>query len=177
MNSKIFGFTTLFVLVFGTHLAAQSAQANREAFSWSGELVALDESARMITVKAPTVGEQASPDFAHLKAGERIMLRWSGYDVSADAISRALRPAEVKSDERFVFPVEFVSFDKDRRYVTFKVQIPENNIANMKALKPGEWVTATSPHGASSKTTPIASIRPYVISASTTSSNNPTGSK
>jgi hypothetical protein len=177
MKSAVFGLTTLMTLVFATRLAAQSAQVNREAFSWSAELVALDENARMITVKAPTVGEQASPDFAHLKTGERIMLKWSGYDLSADSISRALRPVEVKSDERFVFPVEFVSFDKDRRYVTFKVQVPENSIANMKALKPGEWVTATSPHGAPSKTTPIASIRPYVITATTTSSNNPTGSK
>ena len=164
MRSTVLGLTTLVVLVFAAHLAAQSAQVNREAFSWSAELVALDESARMITVKAPTAGEQASPDFAHLKAGERIMLKWSGYDVSADAISRALRPADVKSGDRFTFPVDFVSFDKERRYVTFKVQIPENNIANLKALKPGEWVTATSPHGSSSKTTPIATIRPYVLS-------------
>jgi hypothetical protein len=150
---------------------AQARQLNSKTFTWSAELVALDESTRILTVKAAVVGEQAPADFGRFKAGERMMLRWSGYDTSADAISTAIRPADVKPDERFTFPADFVGFDADRRYATFKVQIPANNVASLKALKPGEWVTATSPHGSSSKTTPIVSIRPYVLSASTGSSN------
>jgi len=166
----VFSLATLCGLVF-TGFMAQASQLNSKTFTWSAELVALDESTRFLTVKAPVVGENAPADFGRFKAGERMMLRWSGFDTSADAISTAIRPADVKADERFTFPADFVAYDANRRYATFKVQIPENNVASLKALKPGEWVTATSPHGASSKTTPIVSIRPYVLTTSTGSSN------
>jgi hypothetical protein len=79
---------------------------------------------------------------------------------------RGLRANEVKADERFMFPVEFVSFDPERKYITFKVVVPETSLPNIKMLKPGEWVTATSPHGSSSKITPVVAIRPYVLRAS-----------
>jgi len=168
MKRTGFSLATLCVLLF-TGLVVQSRQLTTEAFSWNAELVALDETGRILTVKAPVVGEEAPAELGRLKAGERIMLQWSGYDKSADAIKGAVRPADVKTDGRFTFPVDFVSFDAARRYATFKVQIPESTVASLKSLKPGEWVTATSPHGASSKTTPIVTIRPYAVSASTSS--------
>ena len=45
------------VLVLTSSLVGQSALSS-EAFSWSGELVALDETARLLTVKASVVGAQ-----------------------------------------------------------------------------------------------------------------------
>jgi hypothetical protein len=100
------------------------------------------------------------------------MLTWSGYDKYADAIREVRLPGVNKSEERFTFPAEFVSFDAAHRYVTFKVQIPQNSLGNLKALKPGEWVTATSPHGPPAKLNPVASVRPYGESGSATSSNS-----
>jgi hypothetical protein len=163
MNRTVFSLATVCVFLLSAGLVAQTRQPTNEEFSWSAELIALDENTRIVTVKAPTVSEQTAADFGHLKAGDRVMLRWSAYEKFADSISRVLRLTEVKADERYTFPVDFVSFDTARRYVTFKVQIPENSIANVKSLKPGEWVTAISPQGASSKTTPVVAIRPYVI--------------
>jgi hypothetical protein len=159
-------------LVFaGSSLFAQSAQHTSDAFTWNAELVALDQNAKVITVKSPFVGEQSSAELERMKAGERVMLTWSGYDKSADAI-REVRPVALKkSDERFTFPAEYVSFDTTRRYVAFKISIPESGIASLKSLKPGEWVAATSPHGATAKINPIAAIRPYVEPASTPKSN------
>ncbi len=164
------GIATLAVVVL-TSLVAHSAQLTSEAFAWHGELVALDANARILTVKAPVVGEQAPADFGRLKAGAGVLLTWSGYDKSADAIRDVRSTGVIKPDERFTFPAEFVSFDATRRYATFKVQIPESSVVNLKSLKPGEWVTATSPHGASSKSTPVVNVRPYVISASAVNSN------
>jgi hypothetical protein len=165
-------FTMFGVLVFAGSLFAQSTQPTSEAFSWNAELVALDQNAKVITVKSPFVGEQAAAEFERMKTGERVMLTWSGYDKYADAI-REVRPVAVKkSEERFTFPAEFVSFDATRRYVTFKAQIPESGLANLKSLKAGEWVTATSPHGAAAKTNPITAIRPYVEHASAAKSNS-----
>lgn len=157
--------TTIF-FAFSTWVAQATVQT-KDSFSWSAEFVALDESSKTLTVKASGFGEHLAADFGRLKANERIMLRWSGYDTYADSIVRGLRSDEVKVDERFTFPVEFVSFDPDRKYITFKVVIPVDSLANIKMLKPGEWVTATSPHGASAKATPVTAARPYVISTIT----------
>jgi hypothetical protein len=163
--------TILGVLVLTSSLAAESTQLTSEAFSWNAELVTLDESARAITVKSRVVGEQTPAEFARLKAGERVMLIWSGLDQYADAI-REVRPAGInKSEERFTFPAEFAAFDAARRYLTFKVQIPETSVGNLKSLKAGEWVTATSPHGPSAKSNPVLKVRPYVEQASAPSSN------
>jgi len=162
---------TFALLVFAIASAAQSTPANNESFSWNGELVALDAASHNLTVKAPVVYEDTLAAFGRLKAGERVMLTWSGYDKYADAI-RAVKPvAGAATSERFTFPAEFLAFDKDHRYATFKVRIPENGIDKLKSLKPGKWVTATSPQGPSSKTTPIVAVRPYVESASAVNSN------
>jgi hypothetical protein len=158
------------VLVLTSSLVAQSALSS-EAFSWSGEFVALDETARFLTVKSRVVGEQTDAEFGRLKTGERVMLTWSGYDRYADAI-REVRPAAVnKFEERFTFPAAFVSFDAARRYMTFKIQVPQDSVGNLKSLKPGEWVTATSPHGPSAKSNPVVSVRPYVQSGTAPNSN------
>jgi len=166
MKRTVFGLATLLFLCFTASLAAQSRQSANEAFTWNAELVALEENARIVTVKAPILTDRVSTDFEPLKAGERITLRWSGYQDYADSIAQAIRSTGVNNaDGRFTFPVDYVSFDAARRYVTFKVQIPENEIHKIKSLKPGEWVTGTSPQGAASKTTPVIAIRPYVLSA------------
>jgi hypothetical protein len=166
MNGKIWLAATTIFIALSTRVAQATVQT-KDSFSWSAELVELDESSKTLTVKASGFGEHLAADFGRLRAHERIMLRWSGYDTYADSIVRGLRADEVKVDERFTFPVEFVSFDADRKYITFKVVIPGDSIANIKMLKPGEWITATSPHGAAAKTTPVSAVRPYVISTTT----------
>jgi hypothetical protein len=170
MKRTVFILVTLCIALF-TSSVAQAGQLTSKFFSWNGELVTLDENARTVTVKAPLATDQTLPDFARLKTGDRIALRWSGYDDYADSIYRVAQPAEMaQNDSRFIFSVDFVAVDNVRRYVTFKVQIPQDGVASLKSLKPGEWVTATSPHGPSSKTTPVVSIRPYALGANSVSS-------
>lgn len=168
MKSTI--LTMLAVLLFTSILTAQSTQLTGEVFSWNGELVALDGTTHVLTVKAPVVYEQAPAEFQRMKAGDRVMLTWSGYDKSADAI-REVHPVANKSVDRFTFPADFVSYDAEHRYVTFKLQIPESSVANLKALKAGEWVTATSPQGASAKSNPVTMVRPYIEHATAINSN------
>jgi hypothetical protein len=164
--------TMLAVLLLTGSLAAQSTQLTSEVFSWSGELVALDGTTRVLTVKAPVVYEQAPAEFHRMKAGDRVMLTWSGYDKSADAIREAHAMAGFRaSSDRFTFPAEFVSYDGEHRYLTFKTQIPEKSIANLKTLKIGEWITATSPHGASARSNPVVMVRPYVEPVAAVNSN------
>ena len=153
------------LLQIGTLGAASLSQSapkpTSETFSWSGELVALDQTARTVTLKSTVVGS-ALDELGHFKTGDRIVLSWSGFDKYANAINHAVRyDATRKLDERFAFPAEFVSFDATKKYLTFKSQIPAESISKLQPLKAGEWVTATSPHGKFSEAQPIVAIRPY----------------
>ena len=147
-------------------VGAQSVQPTSPTYSWSGELVGFDADGRTITVKSPVVGEQALAELPRFKAGDRIVLTWSGFDTYADAISRAVRYDAVKKwSEPFTFPVEFVGYEGARQYVTFKFQVPAASVAAIKALKPGEWVTATSRHRPSSESDAIVAVNGYTTSA------------
>jgi hypothetical protein len=152
------GIAGLFFTLFGLSSAAQSSQP-AQSFSWHAELVALDENAKTATLKVSVFGD-AITQLGKMKPGD-VVLTWSGFDRYADSIKAVRAGHSNKSDERFTFPAEFVSFDAERRHVTFKVKIPDSGIQRLKTMKPGEWVTATSPHGAQGWTQPVATIRHY----------------
>jgi len=153
-------------------VGAQSVQPTNETYSWSGELVTFDANSRTITVKSRVVGDQALKELPQFKAGDRIVLTWSGFDTYADAISRAVRyDAAKKWNEPFTFPVEFVAYEPPRQYVTFKFQVPVSSVDTVKSVKPGEWVTAISKHRASNETEAITAVNPYTAAASRPSTN------
>ena len=152
--------------LFAMRAAAQSVQPNSDTYSWSGELVAFDPTARTLTVKSRVVGDQALADLPHFKAGDRIVLTWSGIDRYADAISRAVRyDAAKKWNEPFTFAVEFVGYETPRQYVTFKIPVPVGSVDALKAVKAGEWVTSTSPHRPSSEAEAITAVRAYTAAS------------
>jgi hypothetical protein len=164
MKSSL-AIVTLFVLALAVGRVAatpvQSAETGSDTYFWHGELVALDQTAKTITVKSMVVGS-ALEELGHFKAGDRVLLSWSGLDKYANAVNHVARyDATRKSDERFAFPAEFVSFDTTQKDVTFKAQIPAESISKLQSLKPGQWVTATSPHGKAGETQPIVAIRGY----------------
>lgn len=153
-------------------VGAQSVQPSSETYTWSGELVSFDPAAHVLLVKSRVVGNQALTELPRFKAGDRIVLTWSGFDTYADAISRAVRyDAAKKWNEPFAFPVEFVAYEAPREYLTFKVKVPAGSVEAIKAVKPGEWVTVTSRHRAPSEGEAIASVNAYGASASRTTTN------
>jgi hypothetical protein len=138
-----------------------ATQSDSETYLWHGELVAVDQATKVITVKSMVWGD-ALEELGHFKAGDRVMLGWSGTDKYANAVNHVTRyDATKKSDGRFAFPAEFVSFDAAQKFVTFKAPIPAESLLKLQALKPGQWVTATSPHGNASVAQPIVSIRGF----------------
>jgi hypothetical protein len=154
-------------------VGAQSAQPTSETYSWSGELVAFDASTRTITVKSRVVGEQALEEMARFKPGDKIVLRWSGFDTYADAISRASRyDAATKWSEPFAFPVEFVAYETPRQYVTFKFQVPVTSVDNVRSVKPGEWVTAIARHRPANEAEAITAVNAYTSAATARQSTN-----
>jgi hypothetical protein len=127
-------------------------------YTWSAELVAVDESARTVTVQAPLVSD-AEVDFGSLDQGERVTLTWSGINTAAGI--RRVAERSPSADEQLTLPVEFVSAEHDNRYLRFKVAVPGGDLAKTTALQPGSWVTATSPLGAERYEEAVAALRPY----------------
>ena len=129
--------------------SAAEAPAQQETFRWHGELVALDASARELTVRAPVTSPAALADMPPVEAGEPILIAWGGFEDRAHGI-RAVSPddgAELEGDAgRFVVRAEFVSLDPATRYLTFRSAIPGKSAAAVRALRRGDWATLTSPH-------------------------------
>ena len=130
----------------------------KETYTWSAELVALDEQARTATFQSRIVSD-AEVDFDALDGGDRVTLTWSGINTAAGV--RRITDGAPPADDLLTLPIEFVSSELDDRYVRFKVPVPSDDVGKLKALSPGQYVTATSPRRAARWEEAVADVRPY----------------
>ena len=150
----------------GTMTAQSQSQAAADTFIWHGELVSVDQATGTFTVKARMLTE-AAKEVARFKAGDKVVLTWSGVDKYADAIRQiAKQDANQKTTDPFAFPVELASPDVQNEYVTFKFRAP-HAVGSVKSVKPGEWVTVTTKKS-STNDAAIVSVEPYNKPASNT---------
>ena len=147
---------------------AQSSQARSDTFTWNGELVSFDATAKSITVKSRVAYQEAISELKHFKAGDRVWVVWSGIHDSSDAVRQVRRPEAGRTiDDALVLPAELVSTETPNQYVTLRVKVPESALATIKAVKPGEWVTVTSRHRPSTDDDAVVAVRPYGASTIT----------
>jgi hypothetical protein len=52
--------------------AAQSSQTKTDTYTWNGEFVSLDTTAKTMTVKSRVAYQEAISELKHLKAGDRV---------------------------------------------------------------------------------------------------------
>ncbi|HEX5047575.1 MAG TPA: hypothetical protein VFX89_10670 [Gammaproteobacteria bacterium] len=148
----------LLALVSASVAAAETpATSDPPTYTWSAELVAFDKAANTVTVKSRLVSE--APAVAGLKPGDAAMLTWSGIQ-TADGIRAIERGAKSKYD-RMTMPVVFVGAEDNGRSVSFKVPIPAKDAGAIERLKPGQYVTATSPQQPKSAKEAVEAIRPF----------------
>ena len=57
---------------------AQSSQTKADTYTWNGELVSLDTTAKAMTVKSRVAYQEAISQLKNFKAGDRIWVVWSG---------------------------------------------------------------------------------------------------
>jgi hypothetical protein len=147
---------------------AQSSQPKSDTYTWNGELVALDTTAKTMTVKSRVAYQEAISDLKHFKGGDRVWIVWSGIHDSSDAV-RQVRRAETgrKIDENLVLPAELVSTEAPNQYLTIRVRVPDSGLTAIKTVKPGESVTVTSRHQSPTEDDAIVSVRPYVATTTT----------
>ena len=139
-------------------LPALADSTAAETYTWSAELVAVDPSARTITVESRLVGN-AEVDFDDLDEGDRVTLTWSGINIAA-GVRRIVDGAAPEGD-LLTLPVELVSAAPDEQYVQFKVSVPSDDLAKIASLQPGSWITATSPRRTERFEEAVADLRPY----------------
>jgi hypothetical protein len=166
MRKHIIAATAVLVLCASGILAAQSPQPAAGTYQWSGELVSFDAAANTATVKARLADQDAAAEVKKFKAGDRVLLLWSGYEAYADAIRRVMPYTESrKPDDRFLLPVELASTETPSQYLSFRLRVPAGSATALKAVKPGEWITVTSSHKAVRETDAVVSVRPYTASS------------
>jgi hypothetical protein len=149
--------------------AATSAETPAEgvsAYTWFAELVAYDAASHTATLKARIVAYPDKPtDFSRLHAGDNAMLTWSGVETAVGI--RAIEPGRKSSFDRMTLPIEYVSSDEQHEYVTFKVRIPQKDAGAIEKLKPGDYVTATSPLTTADARKAVSAIGPYSLGLAT----------
>ena len=137
---------------------ATASETANETYTWSAELVAVDERARTMTVQSSLVSD-ADVSFDSLDAGDRVTLTWSGINTAAGV--RRITEGAAPADDRLTLPIEFVSSELEGRYVRFKVPVPSDDLAKVASLSAGHYVTATSPRRAANWQEAVADVRPY----------------
>lgn len=151
----------------GTMTAQSQSQAVADTFIWHGELVSVDHATGTFTVKARMLAD-AAKEVARFKAGDRVVITWSGVDKWGDAIRQIARQdTNQKITNPLVFPAELASPDVQNDYVTFKFRAP-NAVGSVSSVKPGEWVTVTTKKGSPNDAQAIVSVEPYNKPASGT---------
>ena len=159
-----------FVVTIGGAIfaGAQPSQTTSGTYTWNGEFVSLDTTAKTVTVKSRVAYQEAISELKNFKAGDRVWIWWSGVQDSSDAVRQVRRPETGrKIDENLMLPAELVSTEAPNQYVTIRVKVPETVLSTIKAVKPGEWVTVTSRHRPSTDDEAVVAIRPWGASTTT----------
>jgi hypothetical protein len=147
---------------------AQSSQTKGDTYTWNGELVSSDTTAKTMTVKSRVAYQEAISELKHFKAGDRVWIVWSGVHDSSDAVRQVRRSDTGRTiDENLVLPAELVSTDAPNQYLTIRVKVPESALAAIKTVKPGEWVTVTSRHRPSTEDDAVVAVKPYGATTTT----------
>jgi hypothetical protein len=163
MRKRIIAGAAFFLLITCSVLS-QALQAVDASYEWSGELVSVDAAAKSVTVKARVLDAVGAADAKRFKAGDRVLLVWSGATFT-DAIRRILPNGEQpKAGDELLLSVEFVATDSASNYLTFRVHVPESGVMALKSLKAGDWVRATCAN-ASRDERAVRSITPYTAAS------------
>ena len=151
---------------------AQSTPPASDTFTWLSELVAVDTATRTLTVKCRVAYQEALAALKQFKAGDPVLVVWSGVNDYSDAVREfRRRDASAAVAERLVVPAELVSPDATNQYVTLRVRVPDTTLADIKNVKPGEWLTVTSRQHPGPTTESVVRVKPYSQSTPSTTTN------
>jgi uncharacterized protein involved in tolerance to divalent cations len=180
-------WAVLITCVVGAVMTAAAAPNLEATYRWHGELVALDEAAGTVTVKSPAADPAGLAALKDARAGDPILITWSGAgnrasgirmaapyvvaDIAAVAALEAVESgtdagdaaaAEAEEDsERFLLAATLVAVDADAAHLTFEAALPAESLETVRGLTRGAWIAGTSVHGAADADAPMLAISAY----------------
>ena len=140
-------------------LAAGTGNGN-DQYTWSAELVSFDQASKTLTAKV-RVDNPADVQSLHLMKGDPITLTWTGITWGAGIRGVARGHEASASADALTLPAQYVGTDSEDNYITFQVPVPSASISKIQALKPVDWITATSRRQAADPNAAVVAIRGY----------------
>ncbi len=126
----------------------QVALAQDATYRWDGELVALDETAGALTVRAHIVSTEAGEAASGLTAGQPIVITWSGHEHEASGIRSVAADdgSGLWGSDRYLLRATFEAVAVDDGHLTFRVSLSDDDREALQGLAAGVSVRVTSPH-------------------------------
>ena len=128
-------WAALLTCVVGAAATAAAAPNPEATYRWHGELVALDEAAGTVTVKSPAADPDGLASLKDARAGDRILIAWSGAEDRAGAIRMAVpyagadpAPVEEAEESARFLPARFVAVDAGAAHLTFEAPLPAGSL-------------------------------------------------
>ena len=153
---------TLYTMLFVVSSAlATPAPSVVRSYVWYGELVGVNQNARMAILKAE-FREHVRRYIDQFKPGDRVILTWvtSGEGKTDDIIYVGQYDKSSGSHYGYVLPVELVSIDKTNRTITFKMPVPAKALRTLKSMQTGDQLKVTAPFDQPTDTAAIVSVEP-----------------
>lgn len=161
-TNSLLSVTTAALFTFGLASLAlfpASARTEHHDYEWSGTLVSFDEAARTAVVQARIETYAKIDGLDRFSAGDRLILTWTGRNWAAGVRGLAADPE--LTPETLSLPVEFVSTEREGRYLNFRIPVPAGAVDAIAAMEPGTRVTGMSPRMATDWNTAVRSLRHY----------------
>lgn len=140
-----------------------TAQSLPQRYTWTGQMLSLDARDRTVTMKV-SCKEHVARYIGQFKPGERVIVHWgSPQQGETDAVIYVgpydLTKTSHPDDWGYVLPVEFTSFDSAAKTITFRAHLLAPTFLKFKSIRPGQWVTVTSPFDQSKDTAAVSTVR------------------
>ncbi len=120
---------------------SSSPRSPVRSYVWSGELVGINQDARLAILKAE-FREHVLRYIDQFKPGDRVILtRATGREGETDDIIYVGQcDTSSTGNYRYVLPVEIVAVDKTDRTITFKIPVPPKALRTLKSFQTGDRV-------------------------------------
>jgi hypothetical protein len=141
--------------------SAAGAAKMAKPFTWSAELVSFDPASRMLTVKSLIDKDVDITKLHDFEKGQAVTLWWTGLTQGSSIRNITDGRAASAPADALVLPVRFVGTEMNDQYVVYRLRVPPQSVPGIKALEPGDWVTAASPRHAAGPGKAVTAIHGY----------------
>jgi hypothetical protein len=132
-----------FALSSPAAVASEAETMRDETYEWSANLISFDEAERSAVLQARVDTYRPIENLDEFAEGDQLILSWTGR-FWASGIRGLARDPDLEPGT-LALPVEFVSSERDGKYINFRIPVPADAVDAIADMDPGTRVTGTSP--------------------------------